>query len=858
MSGLTGIGLTNPFPGLRPFREEEDFLFFGRESQVDTMVDKLASKRFLAVVGTSGSGKSSLVNCGLRPALRRGLMATAGSTWRMAQFRPGGDPIRALAHALSQPGVSGLGAGGENLEELIEATLRMSNLGVVDLFEQMQLAGRANLLLIVDQFEELFRYVTPRASGSETEEYRPQEASIAFVNLVLEAAKSDYPIYVVLTMRSDFLGDCARFPGLPEAVNEGQYLVPRLTREERRAAIRGPIAVGGGEISPVLLTRLVNDVGDNPDQLSILQHALNRTWAQWQRERHSNEAISLSHYEAIGTMAHALDQHAEKAYAELTSERQKKICEAVFQALTDKGSDARGIRRPTGFANLCAIANASPTEVVSVLDVFREPSRSFLMPPSPEPLEPESVIDISHESLMRIWNRLKDWVEREAESAAQYRRLVQNSLLHARGSAGLMTDPELALMLEWQQTWQPTAAWGERYNPAFTQAVEFLDSSQKEHDRLAAEHETARRRKLRQTQWVAGTMALLAGISLILTIVAMREKNLAETNLQLAKKAVDESLSSAGRQKAQGTGDLPEMEEFRKELLDKAASFYAVFAKQDSKSQGLRSEVAAAHSRLGDINRLMDKHEDAVREYKEAISHFESMVKDYPGNKDYRQALAYAHNFLGETLRSWCEELKGAAPCSLSGGETEYNEALVLQQRLHDENPANSDYQQELARTYYNRGILRYDSKNVAGAESDFRTAIGLLEPLAGNPVPTAFTRTTPEPAQELARACNDLANLISHSDTEAAQKLYQQAISLAEALNRSQPDNRQYQLELAQYYDNLAILLTAVKNFDQAKEKNHQAVHLFEGLSLPSPSLSEELVKGRQLEIEIKRKDQK
>ena len=186
-------------------------------------------------------------------------------------------------------------------------------------------------------------------------------------------------------MRSDFLGDCARFPGLPEAVNEGQYLVPRLTRDERRAAITGPTAVGGGEISPVLLTRLVNDVGDNPDQLSILQHALNRTWAQWQRERHGSEPISLSHYEAIGTMAHALDQHAERAFAELATERQKKICEVVFQALTDKGSDARGVRRPTDFATLCAIANASADEVSAVLDVFRKPSRSFLMPPAAEP-----------------------------------------------------------------------------------------------------------------------------------------------------------------------------------------------------------------------------------------------------------------------------------------------------------------------------------------------------------------------------------------------------------------------------------------------------------------------------------------
>src|SRR5262247_4755024 len=101
MSSATVTLQTNPFPGLRPFREEEEYLFFGRESQVDAMVNKLAATRFLAVIGTSGSGKSSLVNCGLRPALHGGLMASAGTSWRMAQFRPGNDPLRAMADALA-------------------------------------------------------------------------------------------------------------------------------------------------------------------------------------------------------------------------------------------------------------------------------------------------------------------------------------------------------------------------------------------------------------------------------------------------------------------------------------------------------------------------------------------------------------------------------------------------------------------------------------------------------------------------------------------------------------------------------------------------------------------------------------
>jgi hypothetical protein len=310
---------SNPFPGLRPFREDEEHLFFGRENQVDAMVNKLAATRFLAVVGTSGSGKSSLVNCGLRPALRQGLMASAGTAWRMAQFRPGNDPIGAMARALAQDGVlfREQDAAGMTLAEIIETTLRMSKLGLIDIREQAALEPGVNLLLVVDQFEELFRYRQVGNPGSRDAEKIADAA--AFVNLLLEAReRADLRIFVVLTMRSDFLGDCTQFPGLAEAINAGQYLVPRMTREERRAAIEGPIHVGGAEVAPVLLTRLVNDVGDNPDQLSILQHALNRTWACW-RAVGSKGPLELSHYEAIGGMAGALDKHADKAYAELGS-----------------------------------------------------------------------------------------------------------------------------------------------------------------------------------------------------------------------------------------------------------------------------------------------------------------------------------------------------------------------------------------------------------------------------------------------------------------------------------------------------------------------------------------------------------
>ena len=427
-----------------------------------------------------------------------------------------------------------------SVEEIVEATLRMSKLGLVDVYEQANLEDKPNLLVVVDQFEELFRYRDLQAAAEG--EQGGENESVAFVNLLLEAARSESPIYIVITMRSDFLGDCAQFPGLPEAINRGQYLVPRMSRDERRAAIAGPVAVAEGAISPVLLTRLVNDVGDNPDQLSILQHALNRTWAEWQNDDGA-EAMDLPHYEAIGTMSRALDLHAERAFAELRDDRQKSICEKVFQALTDRGPYLRGVRRPTSANTLCEITDATLDELLLVLSVFRKPSRSFVMPPVAEQVVPETIIDISHESLMRIWKRLKLWADEEAESAAQYQRLVQNMSLHAKGAAGLMTDPELSLMLDWQQKWQPNAAWAERYKPGFAAAMAFLDESRKARVAAWQAEQDRQRRELRRTRAVAAVLgtAFLLAVGFGIYALVQRSRATEERVARLQTQALSEA-----------------------------------------------------------------------------------------------------------------------------------------------------------------------------------------------------------------------------------------------------------------------------------------------------------------------------
>ncbi|HKO63171.1 MAG TPA: hypothetical protein VJV03_18560, partial [Pyrinomonadaceae bacterium] len=502
--------LTNPFPGLRPFEADEEHLFFGRDGQSDELLRRLRRSRFLAVLGTSGSGKSSLVRAGLLPSLYGGIMTQAGSGWRVALFRPGHDPIGNLAHALNDPQVFGDVDDDADIQRTItEATLRRSALGLVEASRQARMPANENLLVVVDQFEEIFRFKrTSKKDGSEDE-------AAAFVKLLLEAKRqTNVPIYIVITMRSDFLGDCSQFRDLPEAINEGQYLIPRMTRDERREAITGPVAVGGGEIAPRLMNRLLNDVGDNPDQLPILQHALMRTWDYWIKHRRDHAPLDISDYEAVGTMVDALSRHADEAYNELPDDRSKTIAEKLFKSLTEKGPDNREIRRPTKVKEICAVSEASPAEVISVIERFRQPGRSFLMPPTNTKLGEDSLIDISHESLIRGWERLRKWVNQEARSAQIYRRLAETAALHREGSAGLWHDPDLALALKWRDENRPNAVWAQHYNPDFDGAMSFLMASKDEREAQIAAKEMQRRRETRRTRVFTSVLGVAFLISL--------------------------------------------------------------------------------------------------------------------------------------------------------------------------------------------------------------------------------------------------------------------------------------------------------------------------------------------------------
>ncbi|MEA1886241.1 MAG: hypothetical protein U9N72_03405 [Bacteroidota bacterium] len=515
----------NPFPGLRPFTPEERDLFFGREGQSGEVLSKLKHNRFVTVIGASGSGKSSLVYCGVIPHL----LDTEGKNikkWQVLNMHPGNKPMSNLVTmltALIPP---------ERQKELdrtiIESVIRKDEKGFINAINKLKVIKDGKTLLIIDQFEEIFRYKAVAKTEVSKEDNRH------FMDLLVNAVKDPSSgISVIMTMRSDYIGECAHFQGLTELINNSNYLVPHMTEEDYRKVITGPVEYASASIESELVDLLISDIGERTDQLPVLQHALMRTWENWQSMGMPDKPISTANYNAIGRMSAAMSRHADEAYEELNT-REKEICETLFRTITEKGTDNKGVRHPTKLGTIAAIAGCSEAELIKVIDTFRSSGRSFITPREGVELNGDTIIDISHESLMRVWDRLSQWVDKEAASEQMYLKLSEAAAMFQEGKTTLWRPPDLQLAINWRKENKPTLTWAERLNPAFERAMVYLRTSEKEYIEEEEYRIRAQKRRLRRSRVSAMILGTAAVIAVFLMLYAFVKQVEAEKNRMMA------------------------------------------------------------------------------------------------------------------------------------------------------------------------------------------------------------------------------------------------------------------------------------------------------------------------------------
>ncbi|SRR5579871_1297892 len=610
-----------PYTGLRSFTEEESLYFKGREDDINRATEQLQRNKFLMLTGASGDGKSSLIYAGIIPNARSGFLKSKYSSWCVADFRPERSPFQNLCKSVSkQLDINNSGT--------VQAELNHGFSALVDLYKSSKRfidtnsfawqhaddaskatlrRQSANLIILVDQFEEFFTNPENYKNGV------PSKDSNLVLNILLETARisleEDLPIYIVFTMRSDYIGQCAAFRGLPEYIGFSQFFVPRLNRTQLQQVIEEPATLSGNRITRRLTERLIHDITEGTDQLPILQHALSQIWVA---ANMGNDEMDLLHYAMVGGMApnelpdeqlsefnvwfsalpaeiqeyyhtpnlqNVLDTHTNKLYGEaanyyadktgkkISAENARLIIRNTFSCLT-KIDESRAVRNRMTLeeiTNILGMPEFDTKIVGEVLNTFREPGNTFIRPfileenVESQKLQPSQVLDITHESLIRNWQHLGEWAKEEFESYSvfiDFGRQLDRWVKSGKSNAFLLSIGPLTYFENWYKKAKPNEWWIARYLPGDTdnkikleKAKEILEDSKEFLARSARKHVVART----LIHYGAKRIAIVLGIIALVTLTSFIARDyFRKQNAYVIHSIHQQTLSLAGNPKTDG------------------------------------------------------------------------------------------------------------------------------------------------------------------------------------------------------------------------------------------------------------------------------------------------------------------
>jgi WD40 repeat protein len=448
-----------PYPGMRPFTAEDKDRFYGRDAEQQQAVDSLRRSPFLAVIGPSGSGKSSLLMAGILPELQ-GSAHFAGAAWTVKVMRPGATPLDALTAALG------------------EATLHPAP------------AADERLLLVVDQAEEMFT-----VAGDE------QRAAFEAALLRLLAVPN---VLLVLAVRADFYADLMRLALWPQIQHHNLPVTP-LRGDALRAAIALPAQDVGVTLDPALVERLLADAGDEPGVLPFVQETLVMLWDRVQGMRLGLDAYTELVGERAGRsgLEVALARHADHVYRDLLADdAQRTVARRILVRLIQFGEGRADTRRQQPVAALAAAAD-DPAAFAAVLKTLTD-NRLLTLGDAGAGGQPSA--DLAHEALIRGWPLLAQWIGERRAAELTRRRLEEKAAererLRAQGEGGLLDVVELAEAEAWRAG--PDAA---ELGGASAALAALVEESRAALDARAAAEEATRRRELEQAQALAAEQA---------------------------------------------------------------------------------------------------------------------------------------------------------------------------------------------------------------------------------------------------------------------------------------------------------------------------------------------------------------
>jgi WD40 repeat protein/serine/threonine protein kinase len=567
---VRGVG---PYRGLFAFREEHARFFFGREEFTEQLLEKVKEQPLIAVVGPSGSGKSSVVFAGLVAALRR------EGNWAIDDFRPGHDPFQTMAGTLVP--LLNLDLTAEQKPRAIKhlaQELRNNDRRLHEIIQQILNSHPpdSRLLLVVDQFEEVFTLCEDEALRHH------------FMDQLIEAVdiqkfKDKQRFSLVLTLRADFLGQALAYRPFANALQDADVKLGPMSRQDLVRAIANPARRLDVTFEPGLVMRIVGDVGDEPGNLPLLEFALSALWGRRQGNQITHEA-----YVEIGGVTGALARHANEIYANLSPEEQR-LARRAFVQMVQPGTGTEDTRR-------VATRNELTEEEWQLVQKLAN-ERLVVTSVDESGLE---TVEVVHEALIRGWDLLREWMTADRSFRAWQERL-RSSMNQWQGSGrdegALLRGTPLQQALDWAASDTIILSSQER---------SFIEVSQDAVDKAEQEKEAQRQRELEQANALSESrrrqvrvvrfasigLTILLILAMGAAVLAIRQRGLAQAN------AVEAETQATIAFVAQETAVANEQIAATRAVEAEVAQAAAEDERQEAENQRALAEAARAEAEL--------------------------------------------------------------------------------------------------------------------------------------------------------------------------------------------------------------------------------------------------------------------
>ncbi|MGB1019683.1 MAG: hypothetical protein ACPGVF_01120 [Flavobacteriaceae bacterium] len=525
----------NGLVGLVPYQEEDQFVFFGREKEVENLLQIIQKNKLITLTGPSGSGKSSLINAGLIPRLKKGFLGQSGKEWAICRFRPGVSPIDNMIGALTTSGVFNKDRR-SNTEDFLTYKKIIEEdraLSLSKIYSQSEINNNQNLLIIVDQLEDLFQF-------HHLESSKQGEDHLLFEIIARTARMKETSIYFLISLQTEYISGLSAFSSIQELFNKSQYAIQNFGAEGLKKCIRKNFTEQGVGFDSAAYHALLDPLANDLSILPNIQFLLYRLY----HEKEELKSITIQTVKELGGVKNVISKKLEEVFQSLSAADQEDFSKVIRATMNfenpDINSDANYFKN---IVEISGVDKANANRLIlhfqnhfgACFDVIEEKisgieskkSKRFLL---------SHMLSFKYQKNTN-WQLEEVWKEKENSTFLNYTEYATLADKHSAGDIGLLSSPELELAIQWKENAWHDKNWAKKYNLNYSKTIDYISKSQEVFNRNREREEYQIRRKKRITKAVISTISVLTVVALIMAVGAIINKAKAEKNFEEANRA---------------------------------------------------------------------------------------------------------------------------------------------------------------------------------------------------------------------------------------------------------------------------------------------------------------------------------